>query len=137
MSERAPAVVDPRPFDHARQQIARIRDAVLVLCDAIRDEQMAIAARDAFVSHIASALIGHPNPANAGKPHSQASAEAWAKEQDEYKQRAVARIEAGCARLCASAAYDAAKLSAKLTVAAVAGDVVVSDHARLTGDLRS
>jgi hypothetical protein len=112
--------------DTAKLQISRIADAVRDLCASMEAEHEAISARDAYVSAIVNSLLGQPNAAT-GKPHSVASAEAWAKEQDDYKALAKIRVEAEANRLCASAGYEAQKLHARLSVAVI-------EHAVPTGD---
>ncbi len=112
---------------NARAQIARIAETTIYLCQSMDAEHAAISARDEYVTAQINSLIGQPNPLTS-KPHSQASAEAWAKEQDEYKRLATARIDAEKERLCASASAEAARLHAKLAVA-------VLEHAVPSGDL--
>ncbi len=112
---------------NAKTQIARIASATIYLCETMDAEHAAINARNEYVTATVNSLIGQPNVVT-GKPHSQASATAWAEEQDEYKRLAAKRIDAEKERLCASAAAEAARLHAKLAVA-------VLEHAVPSGDL--
>jgi len=121
------AVLNPSAVNIAQHQIARIAETTQTLCEAMDAEHTAILARDDYLTLASTALIGQPNPATS-KPHSQASAEAAIKDTTEYRRLASARIDAEKARLCASAAWEASKLAARLSVAVI-------EHAIPTGDL--
>ena len=115
----APAMTDHEVAQlNARLAIEDISLRASDLTQAILFEQAAIAERDDYLTALMNSLIGQPNPMT-NKPHSQTSAEAAAKEDGRYRELCAARTDAECARLMASAAYDVAKLSARLQLAAV------------------
>lgn len=127
MNNPIAVAIDPRAFEHARQQIARIKDATIDLVEAMHVEHRAIQARDEYLAAYMAALIGQPNGLT-NKPHSQESAERAGKQDEQYKRLAASRIEAECARLMASAASEAQRLHARLSVSVV-------EHAIPSGDL--
>lgn len=110
-----------RPTDVAAMTVDRITEYADALCDAMRAEQTAILERDELHLALTNSFIGQPNPLT-NKPHSQTSAEALAKEDESYKAAQVRRQEAEYARIRASARYEQAKLTARLTVGVVVGD---------------
>lgn len=126
MSEPIAVAIDPRAFEHARQQIARIKDATIDLVEAMHVENRAIQARDEYLAAYVAALIGQPNGLT-NKPHSHESAERAGKQDEIYRRLAASRIEAECARMMASAACEAQRLHARLAIAVV-------EHAIPSGD---
>lgn len=119
----APAMTDHEVAQlNARLAIEDISLRASDLTQAILFEQAAITERDDYLTALVNSLIGQPNPMLGGKPYSQTSAEAAAKEDERYKELCAARVDAECARLRASAAYEVARLSARLQLTAVEYD---------------
>lgn len=106
----------------AEHRIAQIERRAVDVCFAIRQEQQAIDDRDTMLSALVNSLIGQPNPLT-NKPHSATSAEAAAKDTEQYKAAQAARLTAEVKRVMAWADYERARLIAKLAVVAAAGEL--------------